>query len=118
MAVKLKVKVGDTVKVISGEDKNKKDNTGKVQKVFPETGRIIVEGINMVKKHQKPRGQGMPGGIIEKEAPISASNVMVICESCGEPSRMGARVLEDGTKERYCKKCGAGNGQISKAKKA
>ena len=79
MAVKLKVKVGDTVKVISGEDKNKKDNTGKVQKVFPETGRIIVEGINMVKKHQKPRGQGMPGGIIEKEAPISASNVMVIC---------------------------------------
>ena len=57
MAAKLSVKVGDTVKVISGEDKNKKDNTGKVQKVFPETGRIIVEGINMVKKHQKPRGQ-------------------------------------------------------------
>ena len=78
MAVKLKVKVGDTVKVISGEDKNKKDNTGKVQKVFPETGRIIVEGINMVKKHQKPRGQGMPGGIIEKEMPIDISNVMLL----------------------------------------
>jgi len=85
MAVKLKVKVGDTVKVISGEDKNSKDNTGKVQKVFPETGRIIVEGINMVKKHQKPRGQGMPGGIIEKEAAIDASNVMVICRSAASP---------------------------------
>ena len=79
MAAKLNVKVGDTVKVISGEDKSSKNNTGKVQKVFPETGRIIVEGVNMVKKHQKPRGQGLPGGIIEKEAAIDASNVMVIC---------------------------------------
>ena len=115
MAVKLKVKVGDTVKVISGEDKNKKDNTGKVQKVFPETGRIIVEGINMVKKHQKPRGQGMPGGIIEKEAPIDASNVMVICPKCGKAIRIAHKIVDvtgkDGktTKRnvRVCRKCGA-----------
>ena len=112
MAAKLKVKVGDTVKVISGEDKNKKDNTGKVQKVFPETGRIIVEGMNMVKKHQKPRGQGMPGGIIEKEAAIAASNVLVICPKCGAPTRIG-HVFVDGEgkpsrrKRRQCKKCSA-----------
>ena len=66
---KLKVKVGDTVKVIAGTDKNKKENTGKVQKVFPETGRIIVEGINMVKKHQKPRGQGMPAVSWKRKRP-------------------------------------------------
>ena len=109
---KLKVKVGDTVKVIAGTDKNKKDNTGKVQKVFPETGRIIVEGINMVKKHQKPRGQGMPGGIIEKEASIDASNVMIVCPKCGKAAKMGHK-FNDGEgkasrrKVRVCKECGA-----------
>ena len=109
MAVKLNVKVGDTVKAIAGEDKNK---TGKVQKVFPETGRIIVEGMNMVKKHQKPRGQGMPGGIIEKEAAISASNVMVICPKCGKPTRIGHVFIEgegkmSRRKRRVCKECKA-----------
>ena len=109
MAAKLKVKVGDSVKVIAGEDKNK---TGKVQKVFPETGRIIVEKVNMVKKHQKPRGQGMPGGIIEKEAPISASNVMVICPKCGKPTRIGHVFIEgegkaSRRKRRVCKQCKA-----------
>ena len=99
MAVKLKVKVGDTVKVIAGTDKNKKDNTGKVQKVF-------------VKKHQKPRGQGLPGGIIEKEAPISASNVMVICPKCGKPTRIGHVFIEGEGKQsrrkrRVCKQCKA-----------
>ena len=112
MAAKLNVKVGDTVKVISGSDKNKKENTGKVQKVFPETGRIIVEGMNLVKKHQKPRGQGMPGGIIEKEAAIDASNVMVICPKCGQPTRIGHVFSEvDGKasrrKRRVCKQCKA-----------
>ena len=114
MAAKLKVKVGDTVKVIAGPDKNKKENTGKVQKVFPETGRIIVEGMNMVKKHQKPRGQGLPGGIIEKEAAIDASNVMVICPKCSKATRVAHKAVEvtgkDGkvtTKNvRICKKCG------------
>ena len=110
MAAKLKVKVGDTVQVISGEDKNKKENTGKVQKVFPQTGRIIVEGINMVKKHQKPRGQGMPGGIIEKEAAIPVSKVMLVCPSCKKATRVAHKFVNDGTKARkvrVCKKCGA-----------
>jgi len=82
MAAKVFVKSGDTVQVISGDDKGVK---GKVQKVFPETGRVIVEKVNMVKKHQKPRGQGMPGGIIEQEAAIDASNVMVVCPSAASP---------------------------------
>ena len=102
---KLFVKTGDTVKVITGEDKGK---SGKVQKTFPETGRIIVEGVAMVKKHQKPRGQGMPGGIIDKEAAIDASNVMIVCPKCGKPTRVGYTFVEgDGKmsrrKRRVCK---------------
>ena len=106
---KLHIKTGDTVKVITGEDKGA---TGKVQKVFPETGRVIVEKVNMVKKHQKPRGQGMPGGIIEKEAAIDASNVMIVCPKCGKAAKMGHKI-NDGEgkasrrKVRVCKECGA-----------
>ena len=108
-ASKLFVKTGDTVQVISGEDKGK---TGKVQKAIPETGKVIVEGVAMVKKHQKPRGQGMPGGIIEQEAAIDASNVMVVCPKCGKPSRMGHKYLDgegkaSRRKVRVCKECGA-----------
>ena len=108
-ASKLFVKSGDTVKVMSGEDKGK---TGKVQKAYPSKGKIVVEGVAMVKKHQKPRGQGMPGGIIEKEAANDASNVMVICPKCGKPTRIG-HVFIDGEgkasrrKRRVCKKCKA-----------
>ena len=106
---KLQVKTGDTVIVISGEDKGK---TGKVQKAYPSKGKIVVEGVAMVKKHQKPRGQGMPGGIIEKEAPIDASNVMVICPKCGKPTRVGHVFVEgegkaSRRKRRICKKCKA-----------
>ena len=106
---KLFVKTRDTVKVISGDDKG---TTGKVQKVNTETGRIIVEKVNMVKKHQKPRGQGMPGGIIEKEASIDASNVMIVCPKCGKAAKMGHK-FNDGEgkasrrKVRVCKECGA-----------
>ena len=106
---KLFVKTGDTGKVISGDDKG---TTGKVQKVNTETGRIIVEKVNMVKKHQKPRGQGMPGGIIEKEASIDASNVMIVCPKCGKATKVGHKV-NDGEgkasrrKVRVCKECGA-----------
>ena len=106
---KLFVKTGDTVKVISGDDKG---TTGKVQKVNTETGRIIVEKVNMVKKHQKPRGQGMPGGIIEKEAPIDASNVMIVCPACKKATKVGHK-FNDGEgkasrrKVRVCKECGA-----------
>ena len=109
MASKLFVKTGDTVKVITGEDKGK---TGKVQKVFPETGRIVVEKVNMVKKHQKPRGQGMPGGIVEQEAPIDASNAMLVCPKCGKATRVGHKYLDGEAKPsrrkvRVCKECGA-----------
>ena len=101
---KMQIKSGDTVMVISGADAGKK---GKVQKAFPETGRVIVEGVNIVKKHQKPRGQGVPGGIVKVEAAIDASNVMLVCPKCKKGVRVGYSVLENGTKVRVCKKCGA-----------
>ena len=105
MADKLAVKTGDTVVVISGKDKGKK---GKIQKAFPTTGKILVEGVAMVKKHQKPRGQGMPGGIIEKEAAIPACKVMLVCPKCGKATRIAHTFIEkDGksVKVRLCKKC-------------
>ncbi len=106
--MKLHVKSGDTVVVISGEDKGKQ---GKVQKAFPGTGRVVVEGVAIVKVHKKPRGQGMPGGIIEKEAAIDASNVMLVCPSCKKPTRVSHKVIEgaEGKKRkvRVCKECGA-----------
>ena len=104
---KLGVKSGDTVVVISGKDKGKQ---GKIQKAFPATGKIIVEGVAMVKKHQKPRGQGMPGGIIDKEAAIPACKTMLVCPSCGKATRIAHSFVEkDGkqVKVRVCKKCGA-----------
>ena len=106
MAAKLKVKVGDTVKVIAGADKNKKENTGKVQKVFPETGRIIVEGINIITKHVKPRRMGETGGLVKAESALYADKVQLVCPKCGEATRVG-HVVEDGKKFRVCKKCGA-----------
>ena len=105
-ASKLFVKTGDTVMVMSGEDKGK---TAKVKKAFPSTGKIIVEGVDMVKKHQKPRGQGMQGGIIEQEAAINACKVMVVCPNCKKPTRIGHKFTEGdkARKVRACKKCGA-----------
>lgn len=105
---KMHVRTGDTVMVISGADKGKK---GKIQKAYPETGRVIVEGVNIVKKHQKPRGQGVPGGIVEKEAAISVSNVMIVAPSAAS-HRVGQKFGEgDGKlsrrKVRVCKKCSA-----------
>ena len=106
---KLHVKTGDNVVVISGKDKGKQ---GKIQKAFPATGRVVVEGIALVKRHQKPRGQGMPGGIINKEAAIPASKVMIVCPSCKAPTRVGHTFINvDGKdkKVRVCKRknCGA-----------
>ncbi|MBO7358269.1 MAG: 50S ribosomal protein L24 [Clostridia bacterium] len=105
---KLGVKTGDTVVVISGKDKGKQ---GKIQKAYPSNGKIVVEGVAMVKKHQKPRGQGMPGGIIDKEAPIPASKVMLVCPSCKKATRLAHKFIErEGQKPekvRVCKKCGA-----------
>ena len=100
------VKTGDTVMVMSGEDKGK---TGKVQKAYPSKGKIVVEGVAMVKKHQKPRGQGMQGGIIEQEAAIPACKVMLVCPKCKKPTRIAHKFNEGekARKVRICKKCGA-----------
>lgn len=99
----LHVKKGDTVLVIAGKDKGKR---GKILRVVPDKGRVMVEGINMVKKHQKPNQQTMQGGIIEQEALIDASNVMLVCPSCNTPSRTGHTILEDGRSVRRCQNCG------------
>ena len=98
----LKIKKGDTVKVIAGKDKGKE---GKVMVAFPEEGKVIVEGVAMVKKHQKARAQGQESAIVTKEAAIDASNVLRVCSKCGKAVRTGVKVLEDGSKVRYCKKC-------------
>ena len=99
---KIHVKKGDTVIVLSGKDKGKK---GKVLAVSPAEQKVIVEGINMVTKHVKPRRMGEPGGIVKAEGAMYASKVQLVCPKCGQPTRVG-HVIEDGKKLRVCKKCG------------
>ena len=99
----LKVKKGDTVQVLSGNDKGK---TGEVLEVMPKTEKVIVKGINIKKKHVKPRRQGEEGGIIPSEFPIHSSKVAVVCPKCGKATRVGFEVDGD-NKVRVCKKCGA-----------
>ncbi len=99
---KLKIKKGDTVKVIAGESKGQQ---GKVLEVLPEVRRVIVEQVNLVSKHTKPNAENTEGGIIKKEAPIHISNVMVVDPSSGEPTRVGRR-LDDDKITRYAKKSG------------
>ena len=94
----------DTVVVITGKDKGKE---GKVLVAYPKTGKVVVEGVAVATKHQKPRQQGMPGGIIKQEAAIDASTVMLVCPKCKKGVRVGMNVLADGSKVRVCKKCGA-----------
>ena len=96
------VKRGDLVKVIAGKDKGKE---GKVITAIPSKNKVIVEGVAMVKKHQKARVQGQESGIIHMEAAIDASNVLRVCPSCGKAARTGIKIMEDGSKVRYCKKC-------------
>ncbi|MHB8078396.1 MAG: 50S ribosomal protein L24 [Candidatus Krumholzibacteriia bacterium] len=97
------IRKNDKVKVISGNDRGK---IGQVLKVFPETNKVIVEKVNLIKRHTK-RSQNMPqGGIIEKEGPITVSTVMLVCPKCGEASRTGRVVLADGSRARSCKSCG------------
>lgn len=110
----MRIRKGDKVQVISGPSKG---TQSRVTSVDRESGKVVVEGVNTVTKHVRPSKNNAQGGRIDIDKPISQSNVQVVCESCGKAARMGVRVTEDGTKERYCKKCGAGNGQISKAKK-
>ena len=96
------IKKDDIVQVISGADKGKK---GKVLKVIPSTGRVIVEGVAMVTKHTKPRRQGEVGGIVKQEAAVDASKVMHVCGKCGKTTRIARKVLENGKTVRFCKNC-------------
>jgi large subunit ribosomal protein L24 len=95
------IKKNDIVKVIAGKYKGK---SGKVLKVFPKTNRVIIEGVNLVKRHTRPSQQNPKGGIIEKEAAVHASNTMLVVN--GTPTRVGTRILKDGSKERFAKKTG------------
>jgi large subunit ribosomal protein L24 len=99
----MKIKKDDTVLVITGKDKGKK---GKVRYAYPDENRIMVEGINMIKKHQKAKKQARQAGIIEREGPISVSDVMLVCTKCNKPTRLGYKVLQDGRKARVCRACG------------
>jgi len=98
-----RLKKDDTVMVIAGRERGK---TGKVLKVLPERGRVLVERVNMIKRHQKPRGVQQPGGIVEREASIHLSNVVPVCSRCNKPTRVGTRRLEDGKAARVCRRCG------------
>ena len=100
----MNVKKNDTVVVLSGKDKGKK---GKVLESMPASGKLVIEGINVATCHVKPKKQGEEGGIISREIPIYASKVMLVCPKCKKGVRVGYSVLENGTKVRVCKKCGA-----------
>jgi len=99
---KLHVKKGDTVLVIAGKSAGKK---GKIIEVVTEKSRVVVEGVNMIKRHTKPTQKMPQGGIMEREAPIHSSNVMFYCSKCNQPVRVGKKFLENGEKIRVCKKC-------------
>jgi large subunit ribosomal protein L24 len=99
----MKIKKDDTVLVITGKNKGKK---GKVRFAYPDDKRIMVEGINMIKKHTKPKAQVRQAGIIEREAPVSVASVMLLCSKCNKPARVGYRILQDGRKARVCRACG------------
>ena len=99
---KIKLRKGDAVKVLTGKDAGK---TGKILKVIGKENKIVVEKLNLIKKHQRPDARGK-GGIVEKEAPLETSNVMFVCNKCNVGVRIGYKILDDGKKVRLCKKCG------------
>ena len=101
---KMSIKKNDTVIVLSGKDKGKQ---GKVLEVMPKDRKVIVEGINMVSRHTKPRRQGEQGGIVQKEAALYACKVQKVCPKCNKPTRPAHKLLADGKKVCVCKKCGA-----------
>lgn len=100
----LAVKKGDKVQVIAGKEKGKR---GKILKALPRQNRVIVEGLNLIKRAVRPTQQNPQGGFITKEAPIHVSNVMVVCPSCDQPTRVGHEIQEAGQKVRVCRKCAA-----------
>jgi large subunit ribosomal protein L24 len=98
----MKIKKDDTVQIIAGKDRGKR---GKVRFAYPRDKKLIVEGINFIKKHARATGQVKQAGIVEQEAPIAVSNVMLVCSRCNNPTRVGYRSLEDGRKVRICRSC-------------
>lgn len=98
----MEIRKNDSVMVIAGKERGK---TGKVLRVLPEKNTVIIERISIVKRHTKARGPQQTGGIIEKEAPINASNVMMMCDKCNAPVRIGHKELGDGKKIRICRRC-------------
>lgn len=109
------IRVDDMVEVISGDDRGTR---AKVLKVDRSAGKLVVEGVNRVYKHMRRSQKNPQGGRLSKEMPVQLSNVKLVCTSCGKASRTGARLRDDGTKERYCKKCGAGIGVLAPPHKA
>jgi large subunit ribosomal protein L24 len=99
----LNIKKNDTVMVMSGDEKGKK---GRVISVLSSDNRILIESINMIKRHMKPSKKYSQGGIIEKEAPVNRSNVMLVCPKCDKSTKISQKILENGEKIRSCKKCG------------
>jgi large subunit ribosomal protein L24 len=104
------IRVDDVVEVLTGDDRGTR---GKVLSVDRKKGKVTVEGVNRVYKHVRRSQKNPQGGRLSMEMPVSMSNVAVICERCQAATRVGVRYLNDGSKERYCKKCGAGNGQVA-----
>jgi large subunit ribosomal protein L24 len=98
----MKIRKNDTVLIIAGKDKGKK---GKIRRALPKEEKVLVEGLNVIKRHSKTKGQARQAGIIELEAPLSVSKVMLICTKCTKPARVGYRLLEDGKKARVCRAC-------------
>ncbi len=107
------IRVDDTVEVIAGDDRGTR---GKVLRMDRPGGKLVVEGINRVKKHVRRSQRNPQGGRLSMEMPVQISNVLLVCDACGQKTRTGVRHEEDGSKVRYCKKCGAGTGQISPPK--
>ncbi len=98
----MKIRRNDTVLVICGKDRGKR---GKVRRAVPKDERVVVEGLNMIKRHSRARRSARQAGIIELEAPMHVSNVMIVCAKCKKPTRVGFKFLEDGRKVRYCRTC-------------
>ncbi len=98
-----KIKLSDQVEIIAGKDKGM---VGKVIKAYRDTDQVIIEKVNMIKRHTKPNMVNQQGGIIEKESSIDVSNVMLLCPKCSKATRVGFKILDDGAKVRICKKCG------------
>jgi len=98
----MRIKKGDTISVIAGKEKGK---TGKVLRFDKAKQRMLVQGVNFVKKHSRQTKQDQPGGILQKESPLAVSNIMFLCPRCNKRSKLGSKILNDGSKTRICKKC-------------